>query len=175
MSELPELRFDIPHSARVWNYWLGGKDNYEADRKVGDAILEVYPAMRVLARQTRLFLRRSVRYLAGPAGVDQFLDIGTGLPTMENTPQVAQQVEAASRIVYVDNDPLVLAHARSLMVNVTPQGHTTYLHADVREPDAITAQAREHLDFERPIAVIMLGILGTPRRSSTTWLLWCAG
>jgi hypothetical protein len=103
-----KIRFDVPHSARIWNYWMGGKDNYEADRAAGDAYAEVYPDIVTIAKQCRQFLIRAVRFLASEAGIRQFLDIGTGLPTMENTHEVAQQVAPESRIVYVDNDPLVL-------------------------------------------------------------------
>jgi S-adenosyl methyltransferase len=154
------LRFDVAHSARVWNYWLGGKDNYAADRAVGDAIVAENPNILVVARQARQFLIRAVSYLAGEAGIDQFLDIGTGLPTMQNTHEVAQKINPAARIVYVDNDPLVLAHARSLLVNTTPEGVTTYVHADVHEPEVILADARNSLNLNRPVAVMLLGILG---------------
>jgi O-methyltransferase involved in polyketide biosynthesis len=155
-----EIRTDIPHSARIWNYWLGGKDNYAADRAVGDAVAEQNPQILAIARQARQFLIRAVSHLAGEAGVDQFLDIGTGLPTMQNTHEVAQRHNRAARIVYVDNDPLVLAHARTLLRNTSPEGATTYVHADVREPEAILAQARDTLDLDRPVAVMLLGVLG---------------
>ncbi|OZM77484.1 SAM-dependent methyltransferase [Pseudonocardia sp. MH-G8] len=155
-----ELRFDVPHSARVWNYWLGGKDNYPPDRAVGDAVAAQNPEILVIARQARQFLVRAVTFLAAEAGIDQFLDIGTGLPTMQNTHEVAQQHVPAARIVYVDNDPLVLAHARTLLVNTAPEGVTTYVHADVREPETILADARNVLNLDRPVAVMLLGILG---------------
>jgi hypothetical protein len=158
--EPTELRTDIPHSARIWNYWLGGKDNYAADRAVGDTVAAQNPEIIVIARQARQFLIRAVSYLAGEAGIDQFLDIGTGLPTMQNTHEVAQRHKPAARIVYVDNDPLVLAHARTLLVNTTPEGTTSYVHADVREPETILANARNTLDLDRPVAVMLLGILG---------------
>ena len=160
MPDPIDIRIDIPHSARVWNYWLGGKDNYPPDRAVGDAIAAQNPDILVIARQARQFLVRAVSYMAGDVGITQFLDIGTGLPTMQNTHEIAQQFVPEARIVYVDNDPLVLAHARSLLVNKTPEGVTTYVHADVRQPEAILADARDVLDFERPIAVMLLGILG---------------
>ncbi|MHA6619927.1 SAM-dependent methyltransferase [Pseudonocardia sp. DLS-67] len=155
-----ELRFDVPHSARIWNYWLGGKDNYAPDRAVGDAVAAQNPQILVIARQARQFLIRAVTHLAGEAGIDQFLDIGTGLPTMQNTHEVAQRQNPSARIVYVDNDPLVLAHARTLLVNTTPEGTTRYVHADVREPEAILAEAGKTLDLDRPVAVMLLGILG---------------
>ncbi|GAA2404329.1 SAM-dependent methyltransferase [Streptomyces glaucosporus] len=148
----------VAHNARVWNYWLGGKDYYAVDRAVGDHVTSVYPAIREVARADRAFLGRAVRYLAGEAGVRQFLDIGTGLPTADNTHEIAQRVAPESRIVYVDNDPLVLTHARALLTS-SPEGATDYLHADVRDPDAILRAAAETLDFTRPVAIMMLGVL----------------
>ncbi|MHA6616451.1 SAM-dependent methyltransferase [Pseudonocardia sp. DLS-67] len=149
----------VPHSARVWNYWLGGKDNYAVDRDTGDAVIEVYPQIRVNARESRAFLGRVVRFLAGDAGIRQFLDIGTGLPTADNTHEVAQRVAPDARVVYVDNDPLVLAHARALLVG-TPEGVTKYLHADIRDVERLMGGAAEILDFREPVAVLMLGVLG---------------
>jgi O-methyltransferase involved in polyketide biosynthesis len=148
----------VAHSARIWNYWLGGKDHYPVDRKVGDQIAEMFPDIVGLARADRAFLGRAVRYLVGEAGIRQFLDIGTGLPTADNTHEVAQRVAPESRIVYVDNDPLVLAHARALLVS-TPQGATEYLEADVRDTDAIFRDAARTLDFTQPVAVMLLGIV----------------
>ncbi|MET8160604.1 SAM-dependent methyltransferase [Sphaerisporangium sp. NPDC005289] len=148
-----------PHSARVWNYWLGGKDNYPIDRQVGDQVRQVYPGIVEVARHSRAFLGRAVRHLAGEAGITQFLDIGTGLPTVDNTHEVAQRVNPASRVVYVDNDPLVLVHARALLAG-TPEGVCDYVNADVRDPDRILAEAARTLDFTRPIGLMMLGILG---------------
>jgi O-methyltransferase involved in polyketide biosynthesis len=155
----PEIDTTVPHSARIWNFWLGGKDNFEIDRRVGMQLQEAYPAIVDLARSDRLFLRRAVRYLAGEAGVRQFLDVGTGLPTLDNTHVVAQQVAPESRIVYVDNDPLVLAHARALLTSA-PEGATDYLDADFREPEQIVSAAASTLDFAAPVAVLLLGILG---------------
>jgi len=149
----------VPHAARVWNYWLGGKDNYAVDRKIGDEILAVFPAQAAIARQSRAFLTRAVSYLASEAGIRQFLDIGTGLPTANNTHQVAQRLAPESRIVYVDNDPLVLAHARALLTS-TPEGACDYIDADLHGPDTIIAEAARTLDFTKPIAMILLGILG---------------
>jgi hypothetical protein len=154
------IRFDVPHSARIWNYWMGGKDNYEVDRAAGDAWIAVHPDIVTHAKQSRQFLIRAVRFLAGEAGMRQFLDIGTGLPTMQNTHEVAQQIAPESRIVYVDNDPLVLAHARALLHNTTPEGVTTYVDSDVHDPDLIIADARNVLNFTQPIAVMFMGILG---------------
>jgi hypothetical protein len=149
----------VPHSARIWNYWLGGKDNYAVDRAAGDGYAQVFPGIRDVARASRSFLTRSIQYLAAEAGIRQFLDVGTGLPTANNTHQVAQQAAPESRIVYVDNDPLVLAHARALLTS-TPEGATAYIHADLRDPATIMAEAAKTLDFTRPVALILSGILG---------------
>jgi hypothetical protein len=155
-----EIRTDIAHAARVWNYWLGGKDNYAPDRIAGDAVVATYPQIVDMAVKSRQFLIRAVRYLAAEAGVRQFLDVGTGLPTMQNTHEVAQSTAPESKVVYVDNDPLVLAHARALLVNTTPEGVTTYLDADYNEPERIVADARNVLNFNEPIAVMFMGVLG---------------
>ena len=155
----PEIDTSVPHSARIWNYWLGGKDNYPVDRMVGDQVMEMFPDMTQIARLQRSFLARSTRYLVGEAGIRQFLDVGTGLPTANNTHQVAQSIAPESRIVYVDNDPLVLVHARALLTS-TAEGACDYLDADVREPDKILAGAARTLDFSQPVALMMLGILG---------------
>jgi O-methyltransferase involved in polyketide biosynthesis len=148
----------VPHNARVWDYWLGGKDNFDVDRRMGDSIREMFPVISDVAGHSRRFLRRAVAYLAGEAGVRQFLDIGTGLPTANNTHEVAQSIAADSRIVYVDNDPLVLVHARALLTS-SPEGVTDYVDADVHDIDRVLAGARRTLDFDRPVAVMMLGIL----------------
>jgi hypothetical protein len=145
------------HSARIWNYWLGGKDNFAVDRAVGDEILGILPDVADLARASRGFLTRSVTYLA-EAGMRQFLDIGTGLPTANNTHEVAQAVAPESRVVYVDNDPLVLVHARALLVS-SPQGATAYIDADLRDPERILREAADTLDLDRPVAVTLMGIL----------------
>jgi SAM-dependent methyltransferase len=157
----PALKIDtsVPHSARIWNYWLGGKDNFEVDRAAGDEYRRVFPGVVGVARASRQFLGRSIRYLAGEAGMRQFLDIGTGLPTVENTHEIAQRAAPSCRIVYVDNDPLVLAHARALLVS-TPEGATTYVHADLREPEKILAAAGNLLDLTRPVGLILSGIMG---------------
>ncbi len=148
----------VAHPARVYDYWLGGKDNFEADRIAGEETIAAYPAIRASARANRAFLARSVRYLAAEAGVRQFLDIGTGLPTASNTHEVAQSVAPESRIVYVDNDPLVLSHARALLTS-SPQGCTAYLDADLREVDRILEQAADTLDFTEPVAIMLLAVL----------------
>ena len=149
----------VPHSARIWNYWLGGKDNFAVDRSAGDAWTATFPGMRDIARASRGFLIRSIAYLAADAGVRQFLDVGTGLPTANNTHQVAQRIAPEARIVYVDNDPLVLAHARALLTS-TPQGATAYIHADLRDPEKILAEAADTLDLTQPVALILSGVLG---------------
>lgn len=148
-----------PHSARFWNYFVGGKDNYEVDREVGDQIKTFFPGLVDVAVAGRQFLRRSVSHLVQEHGIRQFLDIGTGLPTADNTHQVAQAIAPDARIVYVDNDPLVLTHARALLTS-TPEGVTDYIDADLYQPDAILAEAAKTLDFERPVALMLLGILG---------------
>ncbi|WP_030420654.1 SAM-dependent methyltransferase [Streptomyces sp. SCSIO 75703] len=153
------LHTDRPHSARVWNYLLGGKDNYPVDSEVGDAILTSFPEFAAVARLQRRFLARAVRFLAGEAGIRQFLDIGTGLPTADNTHELAQRIAPESRIVYVDNDPLVLVHAEALLTS-SPEGACAYVDADVRDPERILAEAAKTLDFSRPIALTALGIMG---------------
>ncbi|MEO3819823.1 SAM-dependent methyltransferase [Plantactinospora sp. B24E8] len=155
-----QLQFDVPHAARIWNYWMGGKDNFHADRTAGDAVAEVYPEIVVMARQSRQFLIRAVRSLAAEAGIRQFLDIGTGLPTMQNTHQVAQEAAPESRIVYVDHDPMVLVHARALLADSSTEGVTRYVHADYHDPATILAEAGETLDLQKPVAVMFMGVLG---------------
>ncbi|MFJ1807041.1 MULTISPECIES: SAM-dependent methyltransferase [unclassified Streptomyces] len=148
-----------PHSARFWNYFVGGKDNYEVDREIGDRIKEIFPGLVDVAVTSRHFLGRAVRHLAGEQGVRQFLDVGTGLPTADNTHQVAQRVAPDARIVYVDNDPVVLAHANALLTS-TPEGRTAYLDADLYDPEAVLRAASGTLDFTRPVALMILNTLG---------------
>jgi len=148
----------VAHIARVYDYWLGGKDNYAADRKAGDAALEAYPYIAGGVRANRAFLARVVRYLTGEAGIRQFLDIGTGIPTANNTHEVAQEIAPDARVVYVDNDPIVLAHARALLTS-SPQGATAYLDADFRDVDTILAEAKSTLDFNQPVAIMLIAIL----------------
>jgi hypothetical protein len=150
----------VAHPARRYNYWLGGTDHFAVDRESGDAIEAAFPTIRTSVRENRAFLRRAVTFLAADAGVRQFLDIGTGLPTADNTHQVAQAIAPESRIAYVDNDPLVLVHARALL-DSSPEGATTYIEADVREPERIlgNADVRRTLDFARPIALMLIAVL----------------
>ncbi|GIF73357.1 SAM-dependent methyltransferase [Asanoa siamensis] len=155
-----QLQTDIPHAARIWNYWMGGVDNYPADRAAGDAVAGVYPEIRLMASQSRQFLARVVRFLAAERGVRQFLDIGTGLPTMQNTHQIAQDIAPETRIVYVDKDPLVLVHARALLGEAGSDGQVTYLQADYYEPEKILAAAAETLDLSQPVAVMFMGVMG---------------
>jgi hypothetical protein len=155
----PELDVTVPHSARMWNYWLGGKDNYAADRAAARQVMNVFPGIVDDARASRAFLARAVRHLTREEGIRQFLDIGTGLPTANNTHEVAQEFAPESKIVYVDNDPLVLVHARALLTS-SPEGATAYIDADVRETDTILTEAAKVLDFSQPVGLMMLGILG---------------
>jgi S-adenosyl methyltransferase len=148
-----------PHSARIWNHWLGGTDNYPADRAAGDAVAAADPQIRIVARASRAFLGRTVRFLAGEAGVRQFLDVGSGLPTAGNTHQVAQEVAADSRVVYVDHDPLVQTQAKFLLAG-TEQGVTRFIDADMYDPSGIVRGAAEVLDLRRPVAVLFVGSLG---------------
>ena len=153
------LNVTVPVSARIWNYWMGGKDYYQVDKRAGDDFAALYPGIWDMARASRLFLGRVVRYLAGQAGVRQFLDIGTGLPSNENTHEVAERAAAGSRVVYVDNDPLVMTHARALLTGVTMES-TDYIDGDLNDPGTIIAAAREKLDFTCPVAVMLMGVLG---------------
>jgi O-methyltransferase involved in polyketide biosynthesis len=154
-----KLNTNEPHSARIWNYWLGGKDNFAVDRMVGDQVREVFPGIVENARASRAFLGRAIRHLAADQGVRQFLDLGTGLPTANNTHEIAQSVAPQSRVVYVDNDPLVLVHARALLTS-SAEGATDYVDADVRDTDTVLREARRALDLSQPVALVMLGILG---------------
>ena len=155
----PKLDTGTAHSSRVWNYLLGGKDNFAADRAAGDTIVRAFPDVVRIARLQRHFLAGAVRYLASRAGIRQFLDIGTGLPVDENTHGFAQQIAPQSRTVYVDNDAIVLVHARALLRSA-PGGAIDYVEADVRDTKEILSQAGRTLDLGQPVAVIMLGILG---------------
>jgi hypothetical protein len=155
----PKLDTSVPQTARIWNYWLGGKDNFEVDRQVGDQIRETFPQIVENARASRAFLVRAVTYVAGEAGIRQFLDVGTGLPTADNTHEVAQRIDPRSRIVYVDFDPLVLVHARALLTS-SPEGATDYIDADGRDSAKVLGAAAHTLDLTRPVGLIMSGLLG---------------
>jgi hypothetical protein len=163
MSESPrgtEIDQTVSHSARIWNYWLGGKDNFAIDRQIGDQFAQVFPDIIPVAQSSRAFLSRAVAHLAAEIGIRQFLDIGTGLPTADNTHEVAQRVAPEARIVYVDNDPMVLVHARALLVG-TRQGSTEYIEADLHDPAAILeAAGKSTLDLTRPIGLMLMNILG---------------
>ncbi|MGC0417804.1 SAM-dependent methyltransferase [Embleya sp. AB8] len=161
-----EARTDIPHSARIWNYWMGGTDNHDIDRRVGDASLEIDPDIAEMATESRRFLIRAVGHLAGEVGIRQFLDIGTGLPTMQNTHEVARGIAPDARVVYVDNDPLVLTHARALpagTAGTTGEGVATYVEADFNDPERILDEAGNILDLTRPVGVMFMGVLGHAR------------
>jgi O-methyltransferase involved in polyketide biosynthesis len=154
-----EIDTSVPQTARIWNYWLGGTDNFPVDREVGDQIRAAFPDIVDNARASRAFLVRAVTHVTAEAGIRQFLDVGTGLPTADNTHEVAQRVAPESRVVYVDVDPLVLAHARALLSS-SPQGATHYVHADGRHTDTVLREAARTLDLSRPVALIMSGVLG---------------
>jgi hypothetical protein len=155
-----EVDTSQPHSARMYDYFLGGKNHFAADREVADKILEAIPGVRTASRENRAFLGRAVRYLAAEEGIRQFLDIGTGLPATNSVHEVAQSVAPDSRVVYVDNDPLVLVHARALLTS-SPEGKTAYIQADLRDPDAILSSpvVRSVLDFSKPVALMLVAVL----------------
>jgi hypothetical protein len=154
----PGIDTTVASPARVWNYWVGGKDNFEADREAGERVLDAVPFMPLIARYARRFLASAVDRLVTEYGVRQFLDIGTGLPTGDNTHEVAQRLAPAARIVYVDNDPIVLTHARALLTS-SPEGSTDYVDADLRDVDKIVAGAAHTLDFTQPVAVLLIAIM----------------
>ena len=158
MASAPNIDTSAPHPARVYDYWLGGKDNFEADRQAAEAAMEIFPYTVQSARACRRYLARVVRFLAAEAGVRQSLDLGTGLPSADNVHEVAQAAAPDSRIVYVDNDPIVLVHARALLTS-SPEGETHYVDADLRDTKQVLAQAREMLDFSQPVAVMLLAVL----------------
>ena len=155
---MPDFDTSVPHIARVYDYWLGGKDNFAADRAMGERTLQAYPNLVFSVRANRAFLARAVRFLVETAGIRQFLDIGTGIPTADNTHEVAQRIAPESRIVYVDNDPVVLSHAKALLKS-TPEGACAYIDADLRDPEAILAAAADTLDFSQPVAVMLIAVM----------------
>ena len=155
-----EIDTTVAHPARRYNYFLGGSDNFEADRISGDAGLAAFPTVKISVMENRRFLRRAVTFLVKEAGIRQFLDIGTGIPTANNVHEVAQSIAPECRVVYVDNDPIVLAHARRLITS-TSEGATTYIHADLRKPDAIlgNAELRKTLDLTQPVALMVIAVM----------------
>jgi S-adenosyl methyltransferase len=157
----PRVDTSVPHPARRYNYWLGGKDNFQADRDSGDAVAAAFPAIRTAARENRMFMRRAVGYLAGEVGLRQFLDIGTGIPAPNNTHEIAHAIAPGSRVVYVDNDPIVMTHARALMTSAPGFGVTAYLEEDLRDYESILSHPtlRDTLDFSRPVGLLLVGIL----------------
>ena len=154
----PVFDTSVANPARIWDYWLGGKDHFEADREAADKVIEVLPTMPLLARLARRQQIETVRLLAGRYGIRQFLDIGTGLPTADNTHEIAQRAAPEARIVYVDNDPVVISHARALLTS-SPEGATDYLQADLRDTAAVLTGAARTLDFGQPVAVLFMGVL----------------
>ena len=156
---MPDIDTSVPHSARIWNYWLGGKDNYPVDQEEGDAYSELAPQIVAMARESRKYLIRAVTHLTRDLGVRQFLDIGTGLPTRDNTHEVAQRIAPDAKIIYVDNDPIVLSHAAALLYG-TAEGVTDYIDADLHDPEKILDAAAKILDFNKPVGLMLMGILG---------------
>jgi hypothetical protein len=158
MRDVPDFDTSVPHIARVYDYWLGGKDNFAADRELAEQVIAVYPNIVLSVRANRAFLARVVRFLVTECGITQFLDIGTGIPTANNTHEVAQRLAPDSRIVYVDNDPIVLAHAQALLRS-NPAGKCAYVDADLRDPASILATAAQTLDFAQPVAVMLIAAI----------------
>jgi hypothetical protein len=156
----PGIDTSVAHSARMYDWWLGGKDNFAADRALGDAFVKAIPTIRTMAQENRRFLHRTVRHLVTEAGIRQFLDIGTGIPTSPNVHEIAQEIAPETRVVYLDNDPIVLVHARALMVS-GDQGTTEYIHADLREPEKILTNPTltSTLDLNQPVALMMVAVL----------------
>jgi len=157
-DDRPAFDTSVAHQARIYDYWLGGKDNFAADRKAAEEAAAAYPGVVTGARANRQFLARAVRHLAADAGIRQFLDIGTGIPTANNTHEVAQAAAPGSRVVYVDYDPVVLIHARALLAS-NDQGLVDYVDADLRDTGTILEQASRMLDFSRPVAIMLIAIL----------------
>ena len=159
-SKLDAIDTTVAQPARRYNYWLGGKDNFAVDRESGDIIAKTFPTIRLAAIENRRFLQRATRYLAAEAGIRQFLDIGTGLPTADNTHEVAQRIAPESRVVYVDNDPMVMMHAQALLTS-TPEGRTAYIEGDLREPGSILdrPQLRDTIDLSRPVGLMLVAVL----------------
>jgi SAM-dependent methyltransferase len=168
----PELNTNVPQSARVYDYWLGGKDHFPADRALGEAIAGQLPTIRTQVRGQRAFLGRAVRYLARDAGVRQYLDVGTGIPSAGNVHDVAQELAPESRVLYVDNDPIVLAHARALMPG-TPEGRVSFIQADLRQPEAILGDpaVAGTLDLAQPVGLVLVGVVHHLRDDDPRWIV----
>jgi hypothetical protein len=164
----PETDTSVAHPARVYDYWLGGTNNFAADREAAERVLAATPGLGERVRAGRAFLVRVVRYLTGPAGIRQFLDLGTGIPSANNTHEVAQSTDPSARVLYVDNDPIVAMHARALL-SATREGSTHYIEADLRDPVPILDEARRTLDFDQPVAVMLLGVLHLVRDEEDPW------
>jgi hypothetical protein len=164
------VNINVPHSARIYDYWLGGKDNFAVDRAVGEAMIQAIPEMRYMAGENRKFVHRAARDLVAKEGIRQFLDIGTGIPTRPNLHEVAQQIAPDARVVYVDNDPIVLVHARALMIS-SPEGRSEYISADLRDPHSILHESvlRETLDFGEPIGLTLIAILMLMADTEDPW------
>jgi hypothetical protein len=169
-AEISPFDTSVARQARIYNYLLGGKDNFAADREAAKQAIAAFPGLAAWARNNRAFLARAVRYLVSEAGVRQFLDIGTGLPTAENTHEVAQRIAPESRIVYVDNDPVVLVHAQALLTS-SPEGATAYIKADFRDPETILETAAATLDFTQPVALMLLAILHVIPSADDPWAI----
>ncbi|GAA2493489.1 SAM-dependent methyltransferase [Winogradskya humida] len=168
----PGVNPKVPHSARIYDYWLGGKDNFAADRQVGDAMLQAIPGLRAMAAENRKFVHRAARDLVTEEGLRQFLDIGTGIPTRPNLHEIAQRLAPETRVVYVDNDPIVLVHARALMVS-SEQGRSEYISADIRDPDSILTEKvlQENLDLKQPVGLTLIAILMLLADEADPWTL----
>ena len=156
----PGVNINVPHSARIYDYWLGGKDNFAVDRAVGEAMIKAIPGMRYMAGENRKFVHRVARDLVAEQGIRQFLDIGTGIPTRPNLHEIAQRIAPQTRVVYVDNDPIVLVHARALMIS-TPEGRSEYISADLRDPESILGDEilAETLDLTKPVGLTLIAIV----------------
>jgi hypothetical protein len=156
----PGVNINVPHSARIYDYWLGGKDNFAVDRAVGEAMIQAIPGMRYMAGENRKFVHRAARALVTDQGIHQFIDVGTGIPTSPNLHEVAQRLEPSTRVVYVDNDPIVLVHARALMIS-SERGRSEYISADIRDTRSILDDEvlRDTLDFSRPVGLTLIAIL----------------
>jgi hypothetical protein len=167
---LARIDTSVAHPARIYDYWLGGKDNFTADRVAGDQVLASRPGLRESVQANRVFLGRVVRLLAGELGIRQFLDIGTGIPSGSNTHQVAQAIAPDAKIVYADNDPIVLAHARALLTG-TSQGTLAYLDCDLRDTGRLLTEAAKTLDFSQPVAIMLLGVLHLVSDEEDPWAI----